>query len=208
MKHQFKKYSRSMRTLGTSLFIVVAAFSFIFFVTKDKNPHISELSFVEHSVLGKKAGSVIPASCNSSPSTSHWAGDCTSKDVRVGFGSLPSLPTATLTSNSQYVSYGAAPITLTWSSTGALSCFASASRSGSNWGGIKTPVSGSSQSVTFSDATLANYTASAITVTYSITCGTADSNQSASLIVTYYPAPTPVCADQGVYPNCWTTGNN
>lgn len=42
-----------------------------------QTPSIFELSFTEHSeMLGKDAGSVIPASCNSMPPTSHFAGDC------------------------------------------------------------------------------------------------------------------------------------
>ncbi len=207
MKSHLRKYSFATRTTLASFFIVLMAFSFVFFITKDKNPHVSELSFIEHSIIGKQAGTVIPASCNSSPSTSHWAGDCESKDVRVGFGSLPSSPTVTLTSNSQYVSNGAAPITLTWSGPGSASCLASTSRGGSSWGGSKAP-SGGVESVTFSDPSLATPGSSAITVTYSITCGSASGNRSASLVVTYYPVPNPVCPDQGVWPTCWSTGNN
>jgi hypothetical protein len=38
----------------------------VFSITKNNNPHVSELAFTEHSSLGKNAGSVIPASCDTS----------------------------------------------------------------------------------------------------------------------------------------------
>jgi hypothetical protein len=50
----------------------------IFFTTRGISPAMSELSFIEKStVLGKDSGSVVPASCDSSPQMSHFSGDCT-----------------------------------------------------------------------------------------------------------------------------------
>jgi hypothetical protein len=50
--------------------ILVSSFVFIsfvslFLITRGVTPHTSELSYIEHSVLGKSSGSVIPASCDS-----------------------------------------------------------------------------------------------------------------------------------------------
>jgi hypothetical protein len=56
--------------------LVSIAMVAVFFVTRGVTPHTSELAFTEHSTLGKDAGSVIPASCNSNPPTDHFNGDC------------------------------------------------------------------------------------------------------------------------------------
>lgn len=52
-----------MTFLGLSFAVFASAG--IFFMTKNSAPASSELSFVEHSVKGASAGSVMPASCES-----------------------------------------------------------------------------------------------------------------------------------------------
>ena len=59
-------------TVGIISFSFVLICLFIF--TRGVNPSVSELAFVEHST--KASGSVVPASCDSSPPMSHFAGDC------------------------------------------------------------------------------------------------------------------------------------
>jgi hypothetical protein len=51
-------------------------FLFLFIITKFQTPSFSELSFIEKS--SHAVGSVIPASCDSSPAVSHFSGDCPS----------------------------------------------------------------------------------------------------------------------------------
>ncbi len=66
-----KYFLKSLPTLGV-IFLLIG----IFFLTKSPTPYVSELAFTEHSSKGNITGSVIPASCESSPPTSHFAGDC------------------------------------------------------------------------------------------------------------------------------------
>jgi len=58
------------------LLSVTAFAAGVFFVTDEKSPHTSELAFIEHSSDTSVVGSVVPASCESSPPTNHFAGDC------------------------------------------------------------------------------------------------------------------------------------
>lgn len=56
--------------LSVSLFMFifsVTSLVSIFFITRGTNPETSELAFMENSILGSSAGSVIPASCESYP---------------------------------------------------------------------------------------------------------------------------------------------
>lgn len=58
--------------------------------SKNKIAHSSEIAFTEHSPLGEKGGSVVPASCESNPPLSHWGGaspDCPSVCILYGFDS-------------------------------------------------------------------------------------------------------------------------
>jgi hypothetical protein len=48
------------------MFGIVSSVS-LFFITRGINPETSELAFIENSILGKSAGSVVPASCESAP---------------------------------------------------------------------------------------------------------------------------------------------
>jgi hypothetical protein len=84
--HSIKILKKRSGSLGV-LFLLVALIS-TFLITRGVVPLTSELSYTEHSSLGKDAGSVVPASCDSgSPFTSptaaggtagsHFAGDCT-----------------------------------------------------------------------------------------------------------------------------------
>jgi hypothetical protein len=61
---------------------MVVAVVGVFFALRGPAPAVSELAFIEHSVLGEQAGSVVPASCdaasiaNGGTPGSHWWGDC------------------------------------------------------------------------------------------------------------------------------------
>lgn len=57
------RYASAYKTVG-SLAISSAFLVGVFFITRGVAP-TSELSFVEHSMLGERAGSVVPASCES-----------------------------------------------------------------------------------------------------------------------------------------------
>ena len=78
--------NRYFGLLGIGVFFIV--FSAFFVLSRGAMPSASELAYSERSVLGSKAGSVVPASCDSaSPFTSptsqggtagsHFPGDCT-----------------------------------------------------------------------------------------------------------------------------------
>ncbi len=71
-----KKLKKQSYTLFAVFILLFASVSF-FFITRGAIPHSSELAYIEHSILGKDAGSVVPASCNSVPPTSHFLNDCT-----------------------------------------------------------------------------------------------------------------------------------
>jgi hypothetical protein len=82
MRHATHHSTSKVRSLKKTIFSVSLFSSFfaitlisVFFATKGLTPSLSELSFVEHSSLGRKAGTVIPASCDSSPVYSHFVGD-------------------------------------------------------------------------------------------------------------------------------------
>lgn len=67
LKHHVSAHMKRNSLTYTSLGALVFASLFLvgtFFITRNKIP-MSELSFVEHSLLGKEAGSVVPASCES-----------------------------------------------------------------------------------------------------------------------------------------------
>ncbi len=69
-----------------TLFVIVPIV--VFTATKEKIPHDSELSFIEHSEKSDYVGSVIPASCESNPPTNHGAGDCPAS-VSVNLSTVP-----------------------------------------------------------------------------------------------------------------------
>lgn len=121
----------------TALTLVV--FISLFYVTNAQSHFASELSFIEHSILGKDAGSVIPASCESTPSTNHFAGDCVT-NVNMGFG-VPATVQASfiglrLTINLNHLVEGGSGV-ITWAPVGATSCTASGA-----WSGAKSPAGG------------------------------------------------------------------
>ena len=71
-----KESSSTLLTYVLAFFcgILIVVLAYFFFFQKISS---FELSFAEYShVLGENAGSVIPASCNSSPPDNHFAGDC------------------------------------------------------------------------------------------------------------------------------------
>jgi hypothetical protein len=107
-----------------------------FFVTRGQDPHTSELAFIEHSRT--HLGSVVPASCNSAPPTSHFLNDCTATCPATGLPYDPYLdaaacpsapPTAAINVTPLNVSY-AGTVEIDWSSTGSTGCTA-----GGNWSG-------------------------------------------------------------------------
>lgn len=70
----------TLRKINKEYFFLVGFLIIIvsgFFITRGAFPYSSELSYIEHSILGKDAGSVVPASCSSAPPGSHFNGDCT-----------------------------------------------------------------------------------------------------------------------------------
>jgi pectate lyase-like protein len=87
----------------------------------------------------------------------------------------PPLPTVTIMASSNSITQGQ-PVTLTWSSTNATSCTASASPSESDWSG--TPATSGSQSVT---------PASTGTINYTLMCTGAGGSASGAVSVTVTP---------------------
>lgn len=84
--HTLKLFRKKTGLIISILFLPLIALGG-FFITRGATPHTSELSYIESSRLGKEAGSVIPASCDSwapftSPTSqggtagSHFASDC------------------------------------------------------------------------------------------------------------------------------------
>lgn len=67
----FQKIKKALlQASSKNVSLLSFAFAFIFLVslfliTRGITPHTSELSYIEHSVLGQSSGSVIPASCDS-----------------------------------------------------------------------------------------------------------------------------------------------
>ncbi len=59
------KVGTKKQALMVSSFLLISFVS-LFLITRGGTPHTSELAYIEHSVLGKSSGSVIPASCDSS----------------------------------------------------------------------------------------------------------------------------------------------
>ncbi len=71
MKQQAKWIWGVVGILTLAITLVTSGF---LYVTGDASR--AELAYAEYSLVGKEAGSVIPASCNSIPPYSHRAGDC------------------------------------------------------------------------------------------------------------------------------------
>lgn len=69
--HNFKKTILLTLALVTSILVIYSLISYFSF-----GPSRAELSYTEYSYLGKSAGGVIPASCNSVPPFSHFTNDC------------------------------------------------------------------------------------------------------------------------------------
>lgn len=105
--------------LLSNIFIVLSILAVGLLVVTNERVSYAELEYVEYSpVLGEKGGGLIPASCQSSPPTSHFAGDC---PVAVETGIAPTARTvsATLSPASQSV---ATQATISWTSSGATKC--------------------------------------------------------------------------------------
>lgn len=63
---------KNLVTFGIISFVSLS----VFVITKQAPAHKAELSFTETSKIANIVGSVIPASCESSPAVSHSSGDC------------------------------------------------------------------------------------------------------------------------------------
>lgn len=95
-----------------------------FFLTRGNTPYTSELAFTEQSILGKHAGSVIPASCESG--IDHGATQtCWNGSVISSCSSCPAYPPVPTVSGSispTYVSYGGSFNSMSYTSSNAVSC--------------------------------------------------------------------------------------
>ncbi len=90
------KISTAQKKKALSIIKTISVYSLMSFVllgsiayttfnhSKNKIAHSSELAFTEHSPLGEKGGSVVPASCDSSPSISHWGFPTSTIDPLTG----------------------------------------------------------------------------------------------------------------------------
>lgn len=92
----------------------------------------AELAFNERSLLGERAGSVVPASCNSEPPTSHFIGDCPPV-VKLYVG-----PSGKTVAVNMWARTDLGAGWVEWTSTGATRCF-------DNWTFSARPLSGTVQ---------------------------------------------------------------
>lgn len=75
---------QTLRTYGELVVVVAIALvaTGVFVLSRGEAPHTSELAYIEHSALGERAGSVVPASCDATSIAmggtpgSHFSGDC------------------------------------------------------------------------------------------------------------------------------------
>lgn len=97
--------------------ICVMLFTIVLYLISREKVFTAELNYAEYSeVLGRSAGGLIPASCESSPPTSHYSGDCP-VSVETRFSKDPKTVTSTLTPPNQTVVDSA---TLYWTSGGGV----------------------------------------------------------------------------------------
>lgn len=68
-RHHFASQKKTYTAASLGLFSATFLLLVIFFTTRPIKPFIAELALVEYSILGKTAGSVIPASGESLPET-------------------------------------------------------------------------------------------------------------------------------------------
>lgn len=129
----FKRFSTPLRlasgSVGVALLLLAG-----FFAIRGTHPARAELAFSTQAPGDDTGLSVIPASCESSPPTNHFTGDCTPV---VNLGSGPNATTREsnflnfqMGVSSTDVAYGS-PFTLTWYTGGATTCTASGAWSGS-----------------------------------------------------------------------------
>ena len=78
-----KQSLQTYRLLTSTKMLLLAAIvgfpalaSALFFTSQQAPPHVSELAFIEYSSDPSVIGSVIPASCESTPPVNHFVGDC------------------------------------------------------------------------------------------------------------------------------------
>lgn len=116
--HPLQGFSKFITKQIAAISTLIIFGAMVFLITS-RPPHNAELSFIEKSAFAK--GSVIPASCDSAPPTSHFFGDCEPL-VNLGVGAdLSSFVDLSISVSSKNPAYGVQPA-LTWSSTGYTNC--------------------------------------------------------------------------------------
>lgn len=145
-------------------------------------PHTSELMFLEFSILGKGAGSVIPASCDSAPPTSHFSGDCDPMlNIGVG-GDTSSFTDINLIVSSTTSEYNEKP-SMSWTTTGYTSCTLIQTAEG-----VQTIITPSVPGLSQSPFTLSyvNETQAQQDVTYALNCVNAPYKNDTKAVRVYY----------------------
>lgn len=87
VRHYFTKHSKVLLTSVAVIALFTVTLLSGYYLIKGPVPYASELAFTEHSVLGKEAGSVIPASCVSGTHYQHAWGY--NNDGSIDEGCMP-----------------------------------------------------------------------------------------------------------------------
>ncbi len=124
--HVKKLKSSLLPAIGAVSFTLLVVFLGSFVIAGGGAPALAELHFAGHSILGSRAGSVVPASCESNPPTNHFDGDCPSV-VTVGLSPGDPRVSAWITATPDTPRPGDS-VTVAWGSTGATSCISSWTR--------------------------------------------------------------------------------
>jgi len=89
-----KSFKKNHGLFGVVTLLVV--FVGLFFILRGATPNSSELSYIEHSSLEGRIGSVVPASCNSTPPGDHFRGDCSPTACKISPASPKAGDTVTI----------------------------------------------------------------------------------------------------------------
>ena len=152
MTHSYKKIfhnftnARAHFITFTSLMCAALILSGAFFLTRGNTPYTSELAFTEQSILGKHAGSVIPASCESGvdhgatqgcwdgsvisscsscsarPTTTCWNGAVITPSLGESCPAYPPVPSVSASISPTHISYGGSFNSMSYTSSNAVSC--------------------------------------------------------------------------------------
>lgn len=192
-KNNFVKYVENINKkihkehyTSVGVFIVLFALVSVFFITRGATPFSSELAYIEHSILGKDAGSVVPASCNSAPPTSHRLNDCTTTcwngttyDPYLSPGSCPTPSSCTSDAGNTYP-HGGSSVAYEYPTVNAPATCASVSEVRQCWDGV---ISGSytSTSCIVKSGSITTVPASCVIAALASTCDVTASWTSANL---------------------------